>query len=38
MFEIVVACNEKMVIGNKNKIPWNVKEDIEEIKNILNKT
>lgn len=34
MFEIVVACNENMVIGNKNKIPWNVKEDLDMFKTL----
>lgn len=28
MFEIVVACNENMVIGKDNTIPWDVKEDL----------
>jgi len=28
MYEIVVACNERMVIGKDNTIPWNVKEDL----------
>jgi len=28
MYEIVVACNQQMVIGKDNTIPWNIKEDL----------
>lgn len=34
MFEIVVACNEKMVIGKNSEIPWNVKEDLAMFKTL----
>lgn len=34
MFEIVVACNEKMVIGKNNEIPWSVKEDLDMFKTL----
>lgn len=34
MFEIVVACNEKMVIGKNNEIPWRVKEDLDMFKTL----
>lgn len=34
MFEIVVACNERMVIGKDNTIPWNVKEDLAMFKTL----
>jgi len=28
MYEIVLACNQQMVIGKDNTIPWNIKEDL----------
>ena len=28
MYEIVVACNQQMVIGKDNTIPWKIKEDL----------
>lgn len=34
MFEFVVACNEQMVIGKENKIPWNIKEDLNHFKTL----
>lgn len=34
MFEIIVACNEKMVIGKNNEIPWSVKEDLGMFKTL----
>ena len=34
MFEIVVACNEKGVIGKNNSIPWDVEEDLEMFKKL----
>ena len=29
MYEIVVACNQQMVIGKDNTIPWKIKEDLK---------
>ena len=34
MYEIVVACNERMVIGKDNTIPWKIKEDLKRFQQL----